>query len=224
MKHILYHISLSNLPVAKPLTSPEEAQAFLTAMRDKLKAHDPFAKPPANLSSDGMDDWYLQQKKREQELKKRRQEAENLLRGYRTSYIPNSKDGFATIRPPLSKMRSTSERATNLPKVREVMADPDSDIYEQSPVLGIQRLSVENFEPREGEALQTPNAAYSMSQRPSTPEGSVDPAAKQKPDSTTKSSLATEWRDFVEPGKYTHFTPFSTTCLISSVTYSSSVL
>jgi hypothetical protein len=193
-------INLSKLPVAKPLTSPEEAQAFMAAMRDKSKAYDPFAKPPANLSSDGMDAWYLQQRKREQELKKRRQEAENLLRGYRTSYIPNTKDNFATIRPPLTKMKSTSEKATNLTKIREVMADPDSDIYEQRPVLGVQRLSIEHLEPGEGEALQTPNAAYAASQKSSSPEGSTDPVVKQNPESATKTAFATEWRDFVEPG------------------------
>lgn len=45
-------------------------------------------KPPSNLSADGMDAWYLQQKQRELELRKRRQEAEALLRGYRMSALP----------------------------------------------------------------------------------------------------------------------------------------
>lgn len=69
--------------VSSPLTTPEEAQAFLAAMRDKQKAAEAVGKPPAHLSVDGMNAWHYQQREREKELRKRRQEAEQLLRGYR---------------------------------------------------------------------------------------------------------------------------------------------
>ena len=66
-----------------PLTTPEEAQAFLAAMRDKQHQREIIHKPPSNLSSDGMDAWYLMQRQKERELKQRRKEAEAILRGYR---------------------------------------------------------------------------------------------------------------------------------------------
>ena len=69
--------------VTSPLTTPEEAQAFLASMRDKQKAAEAIGKPPAHLTADGMSAWYLQQRQREKEMRLRRQEAEQLLRGYR---------------------------------------------------------------------------------------------------------------------------------------------
>lgn len=66
-----------------PLTTPEQAQAFLAVMRDKQHHRDIMHKPPSNLSSDGMDAWYLLQRQKERELKQRRKEAEAILRGYR---------------------------------------------------------------------------------------------------------------------------------------------
>lgn len=100
--------------VTSPLTTPEEAQEFLRTMRKQqrdfssLKQH----KPPSNLSADGMDAWYLQQKQREQELRKRRQEAEALLRGYRGSaYVAGSGScrGFGSPRAFGSPMSGISE-------------------------------------------------------------------------------------------------------------------
>ena len=82
VSHFLLLLVLS--AVCSPLTTPEEAQAFLATMRDKshqrFSFHNP---PPSNLSADGMDAWYHKQKQREQELRQRRLEAEQLLRGYR---------------------------------------------------------------------------------------------------------------------------------------------
>jgi glutathionyl-hydroquinone reductase len=65
------------------LTTPEEAQAFLAAMRDKQHQREKLHQPPTHLSADGMDAWYLQQRQRERDLKERRREAENILRNYR---------------------------------------------------------------------------------------------------------------------------------------------
>lgn len=71
-----------------PLTTPEQAQAFLAVMRDKQHHREVLHKPPTNLSADGMDAWYLQQRQRERELKQRRKEAEAILRGYRGTVNP----------------------------------------------------------------------------------------------------------------------------------------
>lgn len=184
------------MSVAAPLTTPEEAQAFLSAMRDKQKAQQAAA-PPANLSRDGMDAWYSQQKQREQEMKKRRQEAESLLRGYRSSYIPNKekKEGTETL-----KIKSLSEKATSLAVVREAMADPDSDIYEHPPTLGIQRRIISS-KIIEGDTSKTPTAADNGARRTSFSEVTVDTAVKQKPIAQQK-AMPEQWRDFIEPGTH----------------------
>ena len=67
--------------VSKPLTTPEQAKMFLAAMRDKSRKEEWDHKPPANLTADGMDARYMMQRKREQEMRLRRQEAEKILRG-----------------------------------------------------------------------------------------------------------------------------------------------
>lgn len=66
------------------VTTPEEAAAFLAAMRDKSRGG-VRVQPPSNLSADGYDAWFSQQKEREKEMKRKRQEAEALLHGYRSS-------------------------------------------------------------------------------------------------------------------------------------------
>jgi len=71
------------LVASTPLTTPEEAKAFLQHMREKTHEREFSHQPPSNLNSAGMDAWFLQQKQREQELRERRREAEALLRGYR---------------------------------------------------------------------------------------------------------------------------------------------
>lgn len=72
------------LSVCSPLTTPEEAQAFLAAMRNQSNQRQVSHNPPKSLTADGMDAWYLAQRHREKELRLRRQEAEALLRGYRS--------------------------------------------------------------------------------------------------------------------------------------------
>ena len=76
-------ISGTSTVTCSPLTTPEQAQAFLAAMRDKQHQREFSHKPPSNLSADGMDAWYLLQRQKERELKERRKEAEAILRGYR---------------------------------------------------------------------------------------------------------------------------------------------
>lgn len=57
-------------------------------MRDKQHQREFLHKPPSNLSADGMDAWYLLQRQKERELKARRKEAEDILRGYRGTANP----------------------------------------------------------------------------------------------------------------------------------------
>lgn len=71
--------------MCSPLTTPEEAAAFLAAMRDKSNEREIPHNPPSHLSADGIDAWYRKQKQQERELEQlRRKEAEALLRGYRS--------------------------------------------------------------------------------------------------------------------------------------------
>ena len=138
-----------------------------------------------------MDAWYLQQKRRETEMKQRRQEAENMLRGYRSSYIPNA--AGREMKGP-ARTKSLSEKATSLTKVGEAMADPDSDIYEKS-TLGIQRLIIDEYVAIDGDVKLPSGADAGEEKILVSPEAAIDPAVRQKP-------VPTEWRDFVEPGKY----------------------
>ena len=94
--------------MSSPLTTPEEAQAFLAAMRDKTHRRDNTHKPPSNLTADGMDAWFLLQRQRERELRQRRKEAEDLLRGYRattvdTGFGSGHKEGRYSLGTPSSR-------------------------------------------------------------------------------------------------------------------------
>jgi hypothetical protein len=157
-------------------------------MRDKQKAHDQN-KPPAHLTADGLDAWYLQQRHRDREMKQRRQEAENILRGYRMTMSQVKSKPGPHDHPQRSS--SMSEKAGTVRKVAESMADPDSeDVYEQQ-TLGIQRLSID------GGTIAESSMNPSVKQRPmETPNKKVPtPARELLPDEL-------EWRDFVEPGKF----------------------
>lgn len=78
---------------------------FLAAMRDKSRKEEWEHKPPANLTADGMDAWYMMQRKREQEMRLRRQEAEQILRGYRGPYFS---DDVSQAWSPRSQRKSRS--------------------------------------------------------------------------------------------------------------------
>eukprot|EP00980_Cylindrotheca_fusiformis_P028576 scaffold22612_cov138-Cylindrotheca_fusiformis.AAC.10 len=89
--------SFSPEVVSSPLTTPEQAAEFLAVMKDKSKRHsvDPSqntpTRPTAFLLADGVDSWFMQQRYRDKELRRRRQEAAQLLHGYK-GYYPE-KDG-----------------------------------------------------------------------------------------------------------------------------------
>jgi len=95
---------------ASPLHTAEEARNFLISMRKAQKDGSGIShKPPSNLSADGMDAWYLQQKQREQELRQRRKEAEEMLRGYRMSATGMIMGRSGTMRCFGSPMSAVSE-------------------------------------------------------------------------------------------------------------------
>lgn len=71
---------------------------FLAAMRDKSKKQEWEHKPPVHLSTDGVDAWYMTQRRREKEMKQRRKEAEQLLRGYRGPYFDDQSVAWSSPR------------------------------------------------------------------------------------------------------------------------------
>jgi hypothetical protein len=120
--------------VASPLTTPEEAKMFLAAMRDncKGKKEEWEFKPHAHVTGDGMDGWFMMQRNREKEMKQRRQEAEQLLRGYRGQYItdgvnpafsPRHRQGRASLGGGLSEslidpMTEHKRRQSTMPRLQ----------------------------------------------------------------------------------------------------------
>lgn len=84
--------------VSSPLTTPEQAAEFLAVMKEKSKRHslDPSqntpTRPAAFLLADGVDSWFMQQRYRDKELRRRRQEAAQLLHGYKGYYPEKESD------------------------------------------------------------------------------------------------------------------------------------
>ena len=93
---------------------------FLAAMRDKSKKEDWEHSAHSHGTTDGMDAWYMLQRNREKELKQRRQEAEQLLRGYRGQYIS---DGFS---PAFSPRRERPGRASFSHTLSDSLIDPQT--------------------------------------------------------------------------------------------------
>jgi hypothetical protein len=93
---------------------------FLAAMREgsKSKKEEWEHKPHAHATTDGMDAWFMMQRHRGKELRQRRQEAEQLLRGYRGTYIT---DG---VNPAFSPRRSNHGRASFGHTLSDALDDP----------------------------------------------------------------------------------------------------
>ena len=79
-------ISFPMLVCMAPLTTPEEAKTFLATMREAQQKRERLHRPPSNLNADGMDAWFLRQRKEEQQMRNRRREAETIWRNYRGAY------------------------------------------------------------------------------------------------------------------------------------------
>ena len=93
-------------------------------MRDKSKKEGIDHKPPSNLSSDGVDAWYMMQRHREQELRKRRKEAAEILRGYRAPYQDDQSVEWGTS-PTYRRSRASFGDAN----LSESLTDPASPAH-----------------------------------------------------------------------------------------------
>ena len=91
-------------------------------MRDKSRKEGWDHAPPSNLSSDGVDAWYMMQRQRQQELKERRKEAAEILRGYRAPYQDDQSIEWGTS-PRSSRRARVSFGDANL---NESLTDPSS--------------------------------------------------------------------------------------------------
>jgi putative glutathione S-transferase len=63
--------------------TPEEAEAYLAAIRQKKQKHSTPLIPPSNLSTTDLNDWYAKQKQMELLEKQKKKEAEEYLKSYR---------------------------------------------------------------------------------------------------------------------------------------------
>ena len=72
--------------------TPEQAKAFLAAQKNASKKGTVQPTPPSGLSSGELDSWYSQQKAKQAEERRKREEAEAILRGYRGAW-DGSKSG-----------------------------------------------------------------------------------------------------------------------------------
>ena len=111
-------------------------------MRGKSKKEEWEHKPPTHLTSDGVDAWYMMQRRRDQELRKRRQEAEQLLRGWRGSYqvddsnsdffSPTLRRGRASLGDVMSEsledpLTLKKRRQSTMPRIQNNWAEGDSE-------------------------------------------------------------------------------------------------
>jgi len=74
------------IQIAAAFRTPEEAQAFLKEVQTAKKKQEKPA-PPTHLNSSDLNDWYSQQRQFDLNERKKRIEAETLLRGYRGSKL-----------------------------------------------------------------------------------------------------------------------------------------
>lgn len=72
--------------------TPEQAKAFLAEQKNASKKGTVQPTPPSGLSSGELDSWYSQQKAKQAEARRKREEAEAILRGYRGAW-DGSKSG-----------------------------------------------------------------------------------------------------------------------------------
>jgi hypothetical protein len=200
-------LSTSLYPVGSPLTTPEEAKAFLAAMRNKSHEREFLHKPPSNISSDGMDSWFMQQRKREQELRERRKEAEALLRGYR-GYgggfsTPTSQAGSENLDDPSAGYYSSfSNGFQDTPPVRPSSARSDGG--KRLPPMRFERST--NNHPDDEAAEEKKDSDDSVIQREQeAPSEPVEARPTNKPQPPAPLIIPpvephipeTVWRDFV---------------------------
>ena len=101
-------------------------------------------KAPNHVTSDGMDTWYMMQRNQEKEMRLRRQEAEQLLRGYRGPYF-SGEDSPAWS--PRSQRKSRS--SFGLPGTdSEILIDPATEKRRQTTMPRIENHFEDPLEPK----------------------------------------------------------------------------
>lgn len=160
---------------------------FLAAMRDKSRKEEWERKPPTNLTADGMDAWYMMQRNREKEMKQRRQEAEQLLRGYRGPYFSddasmawsprNHQRGRASFGDHLSEslvdpLTVEKRRQSTMPRIQNHFGEdcvPDGTDEQPRKKLGPERTDFLNerqhydgtqYERADGNAFETGKSLF----------------------------------------------------------------
>ena len=171
-------------------------------MRNKSQEREFVHKPPSNISADGMDSWYMQQRKREQELRLRRKEAEALLRGYRgygfstpTSQGSENLDDPSVVShtngffgsPPIRPISTRSDDGKRLPPRQ----------FDKSPARTAPRNGDVAEEKKDGDEVKP-----EQEKEPVTQDAAVPMTKNQAPAPLIIPSLEpyvpeTLWRDFV---------------------------
>lgn len=132
--------------VSQPLTTPEEAKLFLAIMRDESRRKEEFdhKAPNHHSTTDGMDAWYMMQRNREKELKLRRHEAEQLLRGYRGTYFSGEDSPVWSPRSQ-RKCRSSFGLGSS-----EILVDPATERRRQTTMPRLEGHFDDEMEPSDG--------------------------------------------------------------------------
>ena len=90
--------------------TPEEAEAYLKSVQIIQKKQEKPT-PPTNLKSSDLNDWYSQQRHKELDERKKREEAETMLRGYRSKF-EYGKGASATATAGASSSSTPSPRSS----------------------------------------------------------------------------------------------------------------
>ncbi len=108
--------------------TPEEAEEYLSKLQ-KIKKARTKPTPPTHLKSSDLNDWYSQQRQFELQERKKREEAELLLRGYRAKYENGSSDVNKSPTPPKSGLIAegsieTGENIVVSDEIKKYNTDP----------------------------------------------------------------------------------------------------
>ena len=117
------------------MTTPEQAKQFLSACRNKSKKEEWEHRPSTSLSSAGVDAWYMMQRHREQELRQRRREAEQLLHGWNGdlgAWSPRARRGRASFGGLSDSLTDPNEclekrRQSTMPRLQHNWGEEDGD-------------------------------------------------------------------------------------------------
>lgn len=165
-------------------------------MRDKQHQRESVG-APAGLTNDGMNAWYLQQRQREKELRQRRREAAELLRGYRGGSI----DAYRRT----SRGTAFSPGSTVACGTDNIQDIPQNDSYDMEQLERAEKERLERQQ-REFLLLQKESEGEEKKQEEETngEELRVMPSEDTTDNNISKEDSFEEtiWRDFIssEPG------------------------